>query len=98
MNIRGIGFLTKTSGKGSWNLLSFHSPHSLTWSWLISFQLPRHGEGRWLGFHRMQGQQKWLLQVAKFGLGWSSQEPMWYRDMYWRLVRKRDQELGRRAA
>src|SRR5829696_404721 len=82
--MRGLKFFTRTSGRGSWDLISYHSPHSLTWSWILSFQLPRQGEGRWFGFHRMSGQQKWLLQIAKFSLGWYSQESMWFRDMFWR--------------
>lgn len=37
--IPGFAAFKKTSGKRSWNIASFHSPHSLTWRWLINLTL-----------------------------------------------------------
>lgn len=34
--VPGFAAFKRTSGKRSWNLASFHSPHSLTWRWLVS--------------------------------------------------------------
>jgi hypothetical protein len=34
--VPGFAALKRTSSKRSWNLASYHSPHSLTWRWLIS--------------------------------------------------------------
>lgn len=32
--VPGFASFRRTSGKRSWNLASYHSPHSLTWRWL----------------------------------------------------------------
>ncbi len=34
--VPGLAVLTRTSGKRSWNLAAYHSPHSLTWRWLVN--------------------------------------------------------------
>jgi hypothetical protein len=33
--VPGLAVLKRTSSKRSWNLASYHSPHSLTWRWLV---------------------------------------------------------------
>jgi hypothetical protein len=33
--VPGLAVLRRTSSKRCWNLASYHSPHSLTWRWLI---------------------------------------------------------------
>lgn len=92
----GLALFEKCSGRGAWNVASFHSPHSMTWSWLLSFQLPRRAEGRWFWFQRSTlGQEKWSLQFFKFRLGWSTQEPMWYHDLYSRLYERQEIAEGR---
>lgn len=93
----GLALIERTSKRGGWNLASYHSPHSMTWRWILSLDLPRRGEGRWLHFSRSPGlgQQKWILQVAKFGLRWLTQRPMWYRDLYARLSDERAIAEGR---
>lgn len=37
--VPGFTAFRRTSGKRSWNIASFHSPHSLTWRWLINMSL-----------------------------------------------------------
>lgn len=37
--IPGLATFKRTSSKRSWNVASFHSPHSLTWRWLIGLTL-----------------------------------------------------------
>jgi len=91
--MKGLKFFSRTSGKGCWNLASFHSPHSMTWSWILSFSLPRsRDEGRWLYFshYRSNVGLEWSLQVARTCLRWHRQRPMWYRDCYMRLRDKQD--------
>lgn len=92
----GLALFTKTSGRRCWNVASFHSPHSLTWSWILSFSLPRADEGRWLHFisWRTNCGRQWLLQVARCALQWHTQRPMWFRDSYYRLRDQRDGLLG----
>lgn len=34
----GLKLFSKTSDKKTLNVASFHSPHSLTWSWILSFR------------------------------------------------------------
>lgn len=92
--MNGFKFFSRTSDKKCWNLAAFHSPHSLTWSWILSFRLPRsRDEGRWIGFSRYRTNEglQWYLQFARTCLTWHSQRPMWFRDLY---MRKRDKEDG----
>ncbi|PRD42112.1 hypothetical protein C5748_18350 [Phyllobacterium phragmitis] len=37
--VPGFAAFKRTSGKRSWNIASYHSPHSLTWRWLIGLSL-----------------------------------------------------------
>lgn len=36
--IPGFNAFRRTSSKTTWNIASFHSPHSLTWSWILSLR------------------------------------------------------------
>jgi hypothetical protein len=94
--MQGLKFFTRTSDRRCWNLASYHSPHSLTWSWILSLSLPRPGEGRWFHFYRTRNNTglHWLLQIARIALRWQTQRPMFYRDMYYRLRDKKDEALG----
>lgn len=40
MHYKGLSLFTRTSGRRNFNIASFHSRHSLTWSWILSLQLP----------------------------------------------------------
>ena len=91
--MKGLMFFTRCSGEGCWNLASFHSPHSMTWSWVLSFRLPRsRDEGRWFHFSRYRSNDglQWWLQIARISISWHRQRPMWYRDCYMRLRDKQD--------
>lgn len=88
----GLALFTRTNDRGLWNVASFHSPHSITWSWILSFRFPKKGQGRWLPFfHSYRGNNglQWHVAFAKCGIQWQRQNPMWYRDV---LNRKRDRE------
>lgn len=92
--MKGLKLFSKTNSKGHWNLASYHPPQSLTWTWILSFSLPRGDEGRWLGFHMYKTNQgrKWLLQIARCAIRWERQRPMWYRDIWQRERAKRDRD------
>jgi hypothetical protein len=95
----GLALLTRTNVKGSWNLASFHSPHSLTWRWLLAFSLFRADEGRvwpvWMP-HRSNRGLTWTLRIPFVGfLRFDQQRPMWYRDIW---SRQRDREDRERYA
>jgi hypothetical protein len=86
----GLTIWERTSSRDVWNIAAHHPPHSMTWTWILSFGLPRRGEGRWFYFGYAPGQgQRWHLQFFKFSLHWHRQEPMWYRDLYNRLSEER---------
>lgn len=88
--VPGFTAFRRTSSRCSWNLAAYHSPHSLTWRWLVSFTRPRSkDEGRWIGFFH-HGRQTGF-QFARYCLSIHTQEPMWYRDLY---QRARDEEGG----
>lgn len=91
--MRGLKFFTRSNERSRWLLASAHSPHSLTWSWFIDFTIagkPRDGRPRgWRPMfrsHRINnGLLQWWLYVPFIGtLGWHQQQPMWFRDMFWR--------------
>ena len=92
----GLALLSRTSDRRCWNVVSFHSPHSMTWTWILSFAFPRADEGRWLGFWRRRSALglQWGVQVARCSLQWHRQSPMWYRDAYYRLRDKQDAALS----
>lgn len=84
--LKGLAFFTKVSGPRCWNIISFHSPHSLTWSWILSFSLFRGDERRaWplFGTWRTNNGRQWTFRVPWIGLfHWHRQQPMWYRDIF----------------
>lgn len=90
----GLTLFTRTSDRRRWNVAAFHSPHSLTWSWILSFSAPRADEGRWLNFWRYRDNNglQWGLQVARHCLRWHKQRPLLYRDL-WRKARDENEEL-----
>ena len=91
--MNGLKFFSRPSGKCYWDIASYHSPHSMTWSWILSFNLPRsRDEGRWLYFsrHRNNAGMEGSLQVARMCLRWHRQRPIWYRDCYKLLRDKQD--------
>lgn len=44
--MQGLKFFSRTSARQTFNLASFHSPHSLTWRWIVSFSFFRGDEAR----------------------------------------------------
>lgn len=90
----GLSLFQRTSQRGCWNIASFHSPHSLTWRWILSFSLFRADEARvrplWWRYIT-NGGPHWGIRIPFLGLlTWQQQIPMWYRDLYQRLRDERD--------
>lgn len=93
--MNGLAFFRKTSSLTTWNLASFHSPHSLTWSWILSFSRDGYSERRFwpliMPYRSNQGMQC-VIRLPFIGLiQWHRQQPMWFRDLYRRL---RDEQDG----
>jgi hypothetical protein len=89
--MQGLRFFNRDSG-GGMVLASWHSPHSMTWRWLLAFRRFKGDEWRawplWWSYRDNNGLQ-WGARLPWWGiLGFSQQRPMWYRDLY---HRKRDE-------
>lgn len=96
----GLALFTRTNSKGTYNLASFHSPHSLTWRWIVAVALPRRGEGRWRPTwfwspHNSGGQA--AIGFLKVSLRFHWQRPMWFRDLYHRQRDEIDQQRYQRS-
>ena len=97
MRLFGIQLFNRTSDRKTVNLASFHSPHSLTWSWILSLSfdgMTRKGNGRIrFGIHpyRTNGGLQVVVAMPYVCMQWHRQRPMWFRDMYQRM---RDEQDG----
>ncbi|MGB6080238.1 MAG: hypothetical protein WBF99_12340 [Xanthobacteraceae bacterium] len=89
----GLAVLRRAGDQRTLNLLSYHSPHSLTWSWVLSLQIDRiawneHANRLRFGLHPYRTNQG--LQIAFLMpwlcLQWHRQQPTFYREM-WRRQR-----------
>lgn len=94
--MRGFKFFHKAIDfdRFRWVLASYHSPHSLTWSWYINFTVLREGEPRaWPIFWTRKLVKINGLKAVNCGfripfigtVRYSWQSPMWFRDLYWKL-------------
>lgn len=88
--MRGLKFFSHTSSRDTFNLVSFHSPHCMCWSWLLSFHRFRGDEARvwplaWR--HNDNTTRRWGFRIPFVGyVGWQRQvRPMPYRDLYYAL-------------
>lgn len=95
----GLSFFRRTNSPGHWNIAAYHSPHSLTWQWVLSFALFRADEWRvwpiWMPERQHEGLFQWTARIPFVGfLRWHRQKPMWYRDMYITLRERVDQQTG----
>jgi hypothetical protein len=94
----GLSLFTRTSDPCCFSIASYHSPHSLTWSWSLSFHFFRSGESRWrcraiAGSHRHNcGMRAWFCVPVIGVIRWERQHPMYYRDLYLRLRDKLDHQ------
>mgnify|MGYP001604277069 CR=1 FL=1 len=78
--------LFKPVSGGGVNIASWHSPHSLTWSWILSYRPYQADENRrtLMRFWRWKdnGGPQWMLCLPWLGtVQWQRQRPMWYRDL-----------------
>jgi hypothetical protein len=92
--MKGLILFSGTNVPTSWTVAAWHSPHSLTWRWSLTFSLFRADEWRvWPIFwrHRDNNGLQWTARIPYVGfLRFSQQRPMWYRDLYTRMRDERD--------
>ncbi len=110
MRLGGFSLLSAKVRNGI-QLASWHSPHSLTWSWILTlnwnvpayvkphFQWSAVGPhlfrgasvGSLINAHAMRNNNGWQWGFALLGVGlsWSRQQPMWFRDLYWKRENER---------
>lgn len=96
--MKGLNFFRCTSCRATFNIVTYHSPHSLTWRWGLSFSFFRGDEWRvrplWWG-HSHNAGVSWGFRIPFVGIvSWQTQAPMWYRDLYMRLRDEDDQRRG----
>ncbi len=91
--MRGLKFFPKQSwpSGGRRTLISYHSPHSATWSWYIDFAVLVHGEHKVFPIYWWQKAEKRNKTMVSRGgfripfigtIRYSRQQPTWYRDLY----------------
>lgn len=97
----GLEFFCKTNNRRTWNVAHFHSPHSLTWIWILSFHLFAPSEWKvWPLFASWRDNNglQWMLRVPFVGFfQWHVQRPMWFRDLYMRMRDEQDRESYERS-
>lgn len=93
--MKGLAFFRRTNSARCWTIAAFHSPHSLTWSWILSFSCDGFSERRFwpliMPYRTNQGLQC-VIRIPYVGIfNWHRQQPKWFRDLYHRL---RDEQDG----
>lgn len=87
----GLSFFKRTNCQRTWNIASFHSPHSLTWSWVLGFSKFGSDEARvgpLLYSYRDNHGLEWSLRIPFVGfIHWHRQHEMWFRDLFYRQLR-----------
>ena len=71
----GLAFFKRVSDGVSINLVSYHNPRSITWSWLVCWRPYVSDERRrWLGWHSWPGRYGWfeiaLLKRGRLHFAW----------------------------
>ncbi len=94
--MKGLKFFARTSDPARINLASWHSPHSLTWRWIVAWARFKGDERRahWRLIRNNNGIQLHLLVPWIGRLELHTQRPMWYRD----LRSSRDEEHDLRTS
>lgn len=100
MKLGALSLFAKTSSRRSFNLAAYHSPHSLTWSWVLSLNFDRswrkaNGWPRFaVSIYSTNGGPQWAVVLPFVSLNWHRQREMWFRDLFHR-TREREDALER---
>lgn len=102
MRLGGLSLFSRTSSRSSFNIASYHSPHSLTWSWILSVNFDRmwrkpNGWPRAGVYpHRNNNGLQIVVTMPCIVVHLHRQREMWYKDMY-RSASDREEKLERRV-
>lgn len=99
LKLGALTLLAPTNSKRSFNLASYHSRHSLTWSWILSvvFSGTWRKPNGWLRFGFGGYGQMRSLTLPFVAFHWHRQKEMWFRDMFHR-AREREDALERQVS
>jgi hypothetical protein len=101
--VSALKLFTRTNSRRSFNIAAYHSPHSLTWSWILSVSF----DGTWrksngwprFGVHPYRNnnglQAGVVLPFVVFH--WHRQPEMWFRDLF-SSARDREEALERKVS
>jgi hypothetical protein len=92
--IRGLELFRLDRRGKRLTLASWHSPHSLTWRWVLDLSWgwrPRLHAGHW---GNPKGSGSWSVWLAFIGLAYRWQRPMWFRNLYMRMRDEQDIRNG----
>jgi hypothetical protein len=97
MKIGGFSFLNRTNSPRTFGIAAWHSPHSMTWRWLLHWSFfkadERRAHWRLLHWHRNNSGVMAILFIPWAGrFDFQTQQPLWYRDVYVRERDERDRE------
>lgn len=86
--IEGMEFFSRTSSEDVFNLASYHSPHSITWRWIISFSRRDIKTKRpWFFKYKSNTGITAGFKIPFLGdIYLKTQKSDWYKDAYNRLV------------
>lgn len=93
MKLGPLNLFSATNSKRSFNIASWHSPHSLTWSWIfsVSFDATWRKANGWprCGVHpyRTNNGLQWTAALPFVVFHWHRQPEMWFRNLF---ARRRD--------
>ncbi len=98
MNIGGLQLFGRTNSPGLIVIASWHSPHSMTWRWVLYWSRFRAGERRagWPLVYALRNNLglDWTVMFPWLGrLELKTQAPLWYRDVWRREHDERSQRL-----
>ena len=90
MELGALSLFAKTNSRRTFNLAAYHSPHSLTWSWILSLSFDRswrkaNGWPRFaMSTYSTNGGPQWVVVLPFVSINWQRQREMWFRDLFYR--------------
>jgi hypothetical protein len=103
MKIGPLSLFKRTNSRRLFNIAAYHSPHSLTWSWIVSasfdgvWRKPEGGLRIGIRSHRTNSGLHIVAALPFVVFERQRQREMWFRDLF-RRARDREDELEERVS